>query len=237
MKILIPLLLLTLGVNANEVVYGHTSGSVDATEFTGNDRFASRAKIAQTYGDAVILELSAGELFELGSFSAQIQYTLRGDSFASTYIDLALFTQRDGKPALKLLDLRVDNGFGLVGSGLTDGEAVIAAQKFIVGPCKILVAPNRPTVPWPNSGRDDEVSDFGDFKFFYDFSYKITKPSAAGTTTSAPILLPPTQDAAKSWFVKLQVSSDLKAWDDVAPGQFLGSDTARFFRIQTNEAE
>jgi hypothetical protein len=35
----------------------------------------------------------------------------------------------------------------------------------------------------------------------------------------------------------LQVSSDLKAWDDVAPGQFLGSDTARFFRIQTTEAE
>ena len=66
---------------------------------------------------------------------------------------------------------------------------------------------------------------------------KITPFVAAGTTTSAPILLPPTQDAAKSWFVKLQVSSDLKAWDDVAPGQFLGSDTARFFRIQTSEAE
>jgi len=98
MKILIPLLLLTLGVNANEVVYGHASGSVDATEFTGNNRFATEARIAQTYGDAVILELSAGELFELGSFSAQIQYTLRGDSFASTSVDLALFTQRDGKP-------------------------------------------------------------------------------------------------------------------------------------------
>ena len=129
------------------------------------------------------------------------------------------------------MDLRVNNGFGLVGNGLSDGEAVIAAQKFIVGPCKILVAPNRPSVPWPNRGRDDEVSDFGDFKFFYDFSYRITKPSAAGTTTSAPILLPPTQDAAKSWFVKLQVSSDLKAWDDVAPGQFLGSDTARFWDL------
>ena len=32
-------------------------------------------------------------------------------------------------------------------------------------------------------------------------------------------------------------SSDLKAWDDVAPGQFLGSDTARPFRIQTTEAK
>jgi hypothetical protein len=73
--------------------------------------------------------------------------------------------------------------------------------------------------------------------FDWQVSYKITKPSAANTTTSAPILLPPTQDAAKSWFVNLQVSSDLKAWDDVAPGQFLGSDTARFFRIQTTEAE
>jgi hypothetical protein len=50
-------------------------------------------------------------------------------------------------------------------------------------------------------------------------------------------MLPPTTDAAKSWFVKLQVSSDLKAWADVEPGQFIGSDTARFFRIQTSEAE
>ena len=60
MKILIPLLFLTLGVNANEVVYGHTSGSVDATEFTGNNRFDTTARITPTYGDAVILELSAG---------------------------------------------------------------------------------------------------------------------------------------------------------------------------------
>ncbi|MDB4415815.1 hypothetical protein N9270_03710 [Akkermansiaceae bacterium] len=26
-------------------------------------------------------------------------------------------------------------------------------------------------------------------------------------------------------------------WEEFAPGQFLGSDTARFFRIQTTEAE
>lgn len=88
----------------------------------------------------------------------------------------------------------------------------------MVGPCSIYVK-----FQFPSSQN------------LYQVSYKITKPSAAGTTTSAPILLPPTQDAAKSWFVKLQVSSDLKAWDDVAPGQFLGSDTARFFRIQTSE--
>ena len=91
----------------------------------------------------------------------------------------------------------------------------------MVGPCSISICPSQ-------TGRELN---------FYQVSYKITKPSAAGTTTSAPILLPPTQDAAKSWFVKLQVSSDLKTWDDVAPGQFLGSDTARFFRIQTSEAE
>ena len=44
-----------------------------------------------------------------------------------------------------------------------------------------------------------------------------------------------TQDAAQSWFVNLQVSSDLKTWEDVQPGQFLGSDSARFFRIKTSE--
>jgi hypothetical protein len=87
---------------------------------------------------------------------------------------------------------------------------------MMVGPCSIYISAFAQKIAW-------------------QVSYKITKPSAAGTTTSAPILLPPTQDAAKSWFVKLQVSSDLKAWDDVAPGQFLGSDTARFFRIQTSE--
>ena len=45
------------------------------------------------------------------------------------------------------------------------------------------------------------------------------------------------ESGIKSWFVKLRVSSGSKASDDVAPGQFLGSDTARFFRIQTTEAE
>ena len=86
----------------------------------------------------------------------------------------------------------------------------------IVGPCQIFI----------RNGSNANV---------WQVSYKITKPSASGTTTSAPILLPPTQDAAQSWFVNLQVSSDLKTWEDVQPGQFLGSDSARFFRIKTSE--
>lgn len=100
------------------------------------------------------------------------------------------------------------------------GEQMNSVKQMIVGPCKILVSSflDRETVQW-------------------QVSYKLTKPSAANTTTSAPILLPPTQDIAKSWLVNLQVSNDLKIWEDVAPGQFLGSDTARFFRIKTTESE
>ena len=93
----------------------------------------------------------------------------------------------------------------------------------IVGPCQLFIKYNQQFFePQVNS---------------WQVSYKLTKPSASGTTTSAPILLPPTQDAAQSWFVNLQVSSDLKTWEDVQPGQFLGSDSARFFRIKTSEAE
>jgi hypothetical protein len=112
-------------------------------------------------------------------------------------------------------------------------------EMFIVGPCKIMLTLTGFEVTTNNSNPAlaQKPENFSNMVLQYDLSYRITKPSAAGTTTSAPILLPPTQDAAKSWFVKLQVSSDLKTWDDVAPGQFLGSDTARFFRIQTTEAE
>jgi len=88
----------------------------------------------------------------------------------------------------------------------------------IVGPCQLFIKTLQRASAW-------------------QVSYKITKPSASGTTTSAPILLPPAQDAAQSWFVNLQVSSDLKTWEDVQPGQFLGSDSARFFRVKTSEAE
>ena len=93
----------------------------------------------------------------------------------------------------------------------------------IVGPCQIFIKRNP-----PRFGTERQAS-------AWQVSYKLTKPAAANTTTSAPILLPPTQDAAQSWFVNLQVSSDLKTWEDVQPGQFLGSDSARFFRIKTSE--
>ena len=108
---------------------------------------------------------------------------------------------------------------GLGQSRRVYNETVPVVNNMLVGPCTIQVG----------------LFSTNGYSHKYQVSYKITKPSAAGTTTSAPILLPPTTDAAKSWFVKLQVSSDLKTWDDVAPGQFLGADTARFFRIQTSE--
>lgn len=99
-----------------------------------------------------------------------------------------------------------------------NNDALPVISNMLVGPCTIQL-----------KGYTDGRSNS------YQVSYKITKPSASGTTTSAPILLPPTQDAAQSWFVNLQVSSDLKTWEDVQPGQFLGSDSARFFRIKTSE--
>jgi hypothetical protein len=198
MKILIPLLLLTLGVNANEVVYGSKSGNL--TEASELSEFQSKA--------ATLLELQEGELFELlGATGAGI--TTAG--FPVGRLTMTLMTQHANQQPAKFVE-----GYGLPFN--LSPEAAFS----VVGPCKLLVATS-----W---ARDSGSID-------WQVSYKITKPSAAGTTTSAPILLPPTQDAAKSWFVKLQVSSDLKAWDDVAPGQFLGSDTARFFRIQTTEAE
>jgi len=104
---------------------------------------------------------------------------------------------------------------------------------YIVGPCTIVVMHAGEARKGTGTFEDTEI--FSDVKLDWDLSYKITKPSASGTTTSAPILLPPTQDAAQSWFVNLQVSSDLKTWEDVQPGQFLGSDSARFFRIKTSE--
>ena len=104
------------------------------------------------------------------------------------------------------------------------GKTVL--DDVIVGPCQIFIKRNP---PGPNFGGEQRQASA------WQVSYKITKPSASGTTTSAPILLPPAQDAAQSWFVNLQVSSDLKTWEDVQPGQFLGSDSARFFRIKTSE--
>jgi hypothetical protein len=154
-----------------------------------------------------VLEIGEGELLEVIGVTG---YRLTGEEAGDSAI--YLMTQHGNQLPATFAQWQVttDKAF--------DRERLLGGP--VVGPCKLLVKAYYQGSP-----------------VNWQVSYKLTKPSAANTTTSAPILLPPTQDAAKSWFVKLQVSSDLKAWDDVAPGQFLGSDTARFFRIQTREAE
>ena len=197
MKILTSLLFLTLGVNANEVVYGSKHG-----EFTEQGEIYYTKLVP-------LLELREGEIFEVVGTSG---FARRATTDRSA--QLYLMIQYGNQQANGFQSFEVSKT-GANQNGEQRGQRA-------VGPCKVFVRsswyPDNSFVQW-------------------QVGYKITKLSAAGTTTSAPILLPPTQDAAKSWFVKLQVSSDLKAWDDVAPGQFLGSDTARFFRIQTTEAE
>ncbi len=200
MKILVPLLLLTLGVNANEVVYGSKSGTIES----GGE---STVKI---------VDVAAGESIEIMNvIGGRIKDGLDNFERATFYI-----TAKYGElPSMGWQEWYCS---GRAGQSRRDyNERVPVVNNMLVGPCTIQVGPTT------TNGYSSK----------YQVSYKITKPSAAGTTTSAPILLPPTQDAAKSWFVKLQVSLDLKTWDDVAPGQFLGSDTPRFFRIQTTEAE
>jgi hypothetical protein len=61
---------------------------------------------------------------------------------------------------------------------------------------------------------------------------KIT-PASVNATTSKPVIVPPTSASDDKVNVQLQVSTDLKNWEDVAPGEFLGSNTARFFRVKT----
>ena len=226
MKILIPLLLLTLGANANEVVYGSSHGVIDGEAFAVGNSTAARISIRET----VCVELAAGEAFQVLSVAADVRYSFQGqDGVGSDVGTIFLMVKRDNMPRpLRFLSIAQYENERRVGDKLLDTDIA----KTVVGPCSIIAQ----FVPRDEAtGRD--ISDVSNVQCSYDISYKLTRPSAAGTTTSAPILLPPTQDAAKSWFVKLQVSSDLKAWGDVAPGQFLGSDTAQFFRIQTTEAK
>ena len=61
---------------------------------------------------------------------------------------------------------------------------------------------------------------------------KITQP-ASNATTSKPVIVPPTSASDTNWNVQLQVSTDLKNWEDVVPGEFLGSDKVRFFRVKS----
>ena len=201
MKMLIPLLFLTLGVNANEVVYGSKSGTLES----GGESIVN------------LLDVAAGETIEIMNViggnikEGEEQLISAGFVIKAKYGEL---------PSMNWQALTVGGG-STRRTGRDGNEFLPVINNMLVGPCTIQL----------------DVFNTQNVSALYQVSYKLTKPSAAGTTTSAPILLPPTQDAAKSWFVKLQVSSDLKAWDDVAPGQFLGSDTARFFRIQTSEAE
>jgi len=167
----------------------------------------------QTVTSPPILELGEGELLEILRVTGGIY---REEFEGGGSVDISILSQHGNQLPV---------GIARWHCGPSDSYSAVQAnsvKQLIVGPCKILVSSyqiNRPsTVPW-------------------QVSYKLTKPSAANTTTSAPILLPPTQDIAKSWLVNLQVSNDLKIWEDVAPGQFLGSDTARFFRIKTTESE
>lgn len=191
-------LLLALGANANEVVYGSKSGTIEVGGET----------------TVKIVDVAAGETVEIMS-------VIGGSVFdGSAYLQQAYFsiTAKYGElPSMGWQSWECGSG----ASERFQNEKQPVINNMLVGPCTIQLEVN------PNTTNTHK----------YQVSYKITKPAASNTTTSAPILLPPTQDAAKSWLVKLQVSSDLKTWDDVAPGQFLGSDAARFFRIQTTAAE
>ena len=191
-------ILAALSVNANEVVYGSKSGTIE-----------SGAEDAVT-----IVDLAAGETIEIMSVIGGSFYDGNPDNFTSgrfsinaKYGELPSMTWQKWEP-------RGDEG----STGRSQNEYMPVISNMLVGPCTLQLKGF-------TEGRSNS----------YQVSYKITKPSASGTTTSAPILLPPTQDAAQSWFVNLQVSSDLKTWEDVQPGQFLGSDSARFFRIKTSE--
>jgi len=164
-----------------------------------------------------IVDLAAGEAIEIMSVIGCKRSDTNPDIFGATN-----FSIRAKYGELPSLAWQAWYGSGSsVYSGRNDNEKHPVLSNMLVGPCTIQL----------RAGSTVETS------YSYQISYKITKPSTSGTTTSAPILLPPTQDAAQSWFVNLQVSSDLKTWEDVQPGQFLGSDSARFFRIQTSEQQ
>ena len=72
MKILIPLLFLTLGVNANEVVYGSSHGVIDGEAFAVGNSTAARISIRET----VCVELAAGEAFQVLSVAADVAKTI-----------------------------------------------------------------------------------------------------------------------------------------------------------------
>ena len=90
MKILISLLFLTLGVNANEVVYGSKSGNL--TEVGVNE---DQSKVT------TLLELQGGELLELiGITGAGI--TTNG--FPAAFLSVMLMTQHENQQSAAFLN-------------------------------------------------------------------------------------------------------------------------------------
>lgn len=155
-----------------------------------------------------VLTLKEGELFEVISANARTPKTVINIKIKPEGTD-SLMWQRWWVVNDRATKLR---------NTMSDGTTSEPPSQLAVGPCDIVLSTFVQTSPVTGP---------------YRISYKITKPSPVNT--SPPILLPPTEDPSKNWFVKLQVSTDLKNWEDVEAGQFLGSNTARFFRIETSE--
>ena len=155
-----------------------------------------------------VLSLKEGELFEVISANARTPKTV-----------INIKIKPEGTESLMWQRWWVVNDRATrLRNTMSDGTTSEPPSQLAVGPCDIVLSTF--STDSPATGP-------------YRISYKITKPSPVNT--SPPILLPPTEDPSKNWFVKLQVSTDLRNWEDVEAGQFLGSNTSRFFRIQTSE--
>lgn len=156
MKILIPLLFLTLGVNANEVVYGSKSGTLESDGET----------------TVKLVDVAAGE-------TIQILNVIGGED-RDTFIKsrtILIKVQHGNLPLLNWQGWNVtgDEASIYTSNGINQGGTGVFrhfTDDVMVGPCSIYIQKGF-------SG-----------KAYWQVSYKITKPSAAGTTTSAPILLP-----------------------------------------------
>lgn len=213
-------LLLVLGVKANQVVYSSSSGTID-TDVQGGVIFGGGAYV--DFPSRVVVELGEGEAFQPLSVAAKFTINIESNGAVQNQTkDITLFRlqiQRGANAPITFWSPEFN------AAGIADINSTM-----VVGPCKILVSAYVEELATSAVGLTDPKLD-------YDISFKVINTAEANTTTSAPILLPPTPNAAASWFVKLQMSSDLKTWEDVQAGQFLGSDAARFFRIQTTAAE
>jgi hypothetical protein len=182
-----------------------TFGSLQASEVTYGNFTRDQGFNLE---EVPVLTLKEGELFEVISANARTPKTVINIKIKPEGTD-SLMWQRWWVVNDRATKLR---------NTMSDGTTSEPPSQLAVGPCDIVLSTFVQTSPVTGP---------------YRISYKITKPSPVNT--SPPILLPPTEDPSKNWFVKLQVSTDLKNWEDVEAGQFLGSNTARFFRIQTSE--